>query len=411
MEKTILGIEQLENKAVLTPVVAIIDSGIDLNHQALKSYIWTNPKEIPSNNMDDDHNGYVDDINGWNFVNNTNNVQDGFGHGTHVAGIVTSYGPVSIMVLKFQDDKGIGYTGDAIKAINYALMMKKDFGIDIVAINNSWGGSTGYSSLLDNAIKNAADNNIIFVTSAGNTGANHDLSPRYPSSYSQSNIISVAALGFDKTDLAGYSDYGKNSVNIAAVGSSVFSTLPNNTYGYMSGTSMAAPQITGAIAAICQKYGSLSVAEIKDKIFSTVDKLNTLADKVITGGSLNINKCLNNDVFKISIPSISVPWQDKILAHMDIMNINRIRGWVIDTNNPTEKIFVKVMINQKVVWSGEANRYRVNLLKFGNGYHGFDIKLNRYLFNRGWNTLNIIAENRETGESKMIATKNIRRIR
>lgn len=411
MEKTILGIEQLENKAVLTPVVAIIDSGIDLNHQALKSYIWTNPKEIPSNNMDDDHNGYVDDINGWNFVNNTNNVQDGFGHGTHVAGIVTSYGPVSIMVLKFQDDKGIGYTGDAIKAINYALMMKKDFGIDIVAINNSWGGSTGYSSLLDNAIKNAADNNIIFVTSAGNTGANHDLSPRYPSSYSQSNIISVAALGFDKTDLAGYSDYGKNSVNIAAVGSSVFSTLPNNTYGYMSGTSMAAPQITGAIAAICQKYGSLSVAEIKDKIFSTVDKLNTLTDKVITGGSLNINKCLNNDVFKISIPSISVPWQDKILAHMDIMNINRIRGWVIDTNNPTEKIFVKVMINQKVVWSGEANRYRVNLLKFGNGYHGFDIKLNRYLFNRGWNTLNIIAENRETGESKMIATKNIRRIR
>lgn len=411
MEKTILGIEQLENKAVLTPVVAIIDSGIDLNHQALKSYIWTNPKEIPSNNMDDDHNGYVDDINGWNFVNNTNNVQDGFGHGTHVAGIVTSYGPVSIMVLKFQDDKGIGYTGDAIKAINYALMMKKDFGIDIVAINNSWGGSTGYSSLLDNAIKNAADNNIIFVTSAGNTGANHDLSPRYPSSYSQSNIISVAALGFDKTDLAGYSDYGKNSVNIAAVGSSVFSTLPNNTYGYMSGTSMAAPQITGAIAAICQKYGSLSVAEIKDKIFSTVDKLNTLTDKVITGGSLNINKCLNNDVFKISIPSISVPWQDKILAHMDIMNINRIRGWVIDTNSPTEKIFVKVMINQKVVWSGEANRYRVNLLKFGNGYHGFDIKLNRYLFNRGWNTLNIIAENRETGESKMIATKNIRRIR
>jgi len=410
--KTNLGIEILENKCVLTPVVAIIDSGIDLNHNSLKSYIWHNPNEIPNNSFDDDHNGYIDDINGWNFANNNNNVQDGYGHGTHVAGIVAGYGPVSIMVLKFQDNKGIGYTGDAINAINYAIMMKKKYGIDIVAINNSWGGSSGYSNLLEDTIKNANDNNIVFVTSAGNTGSNHDVSPKYPSSYNQPNIISVAALNYDKNDLAGYSDYGKNTVSIAAPGTSIYSTLPNNTYGYMSGTSMAAPQIAGAIAAICNKYGDLNVDQIKHKIFDCVDKLESLSNKVITGGSLNIQKSLGNIEYKIVPPSINIiqkTWQDRIIFKVDTLNLFRIRGWVLDSGNTQDEILVKIMINNNT-YIIQASKYRKDLYKFENKYHGFDISLNRKYFIRGINTVSIFAENTLTGEKKLLLSKNIRRI-
>lgn len=416
MKKFILGIENLENKSVLTPVVAIIDSGIDLTHKALSDYIWTNPKEIPSNGIDDDNNGYADDINGWNFNNNTNIVQDNYGHGTHVAGIVSSYGPVKIMVLKFQDDKGAGWAGDAIKAINYAIMMKKDFGIDIVAINNSWGGGTGYSSLLNDAIKNANDNNIVFVVSAGNSGADHDVVPRYPSSYNQPNIISVAALDYTQTGLAGYSDYGKNSVSIAAIGSSVYSTLPYNTYGYMSGTSMAAPQITGAIAAITNKHGSLNVQELKNKIFSTVNKLDLLADKIIVGGSLNINRALDDYAFKVSVPNnpvvtvVTKNWNERVLSRINQATINRVRGWVIDKDNLSTKVFIKISINNVVVWSGEANRYRPDLKKYYDRYHGFDVRLGRSLFKRGWNTLSISANNGIDGEPKIIFTRQIRRI-
>ena len=145
MKKFSINIERLESRKLLSvapndpsihkPVVAVIDSGLDVNHEALKSYVWTNPNEIPNNNIDDDHDGYIDDINGWNFNANNNIVQDGYGHGTSVGGIIASYGPVSLMVLKFQNDSGVGFTGDAISAINYAIMMKKNYGIDVVAIN------------------------------------------------------------------------------------------------------------------------------------------------------------------------------------------------------------------------------------------------------------------------------------
>ena len=140
---------------------------------------------------DDDHDGYIDDINGWNFNANNNIVQDGYGHGTSVGGIIASYGPVSLMVLKFQNDSGVGFTGDAISAINYAIMMKKNYGIDVVAINASWGGTTGYSSMLEDAIKRANEANIVFVSAAGNSGSDNDLTPRYPSSYNIDNVIEI----------------------------------------------------------------------------------------------------------------------------------------------------------------------------------------------------------------------------
>jgi subtilisin family serine protease len=413
MKKTTLGIENLENRSLLTPVVAIIDSGIDINHEALKQYLWKNPGEIVSNNIDDDSNGYVDDIYGWNFANNTNVVQDGYGHGTHVGGIVASYGAVKIMVLKFQDDSGLGFTGDAIRSIDYVVMMKKNFGVDVVAINNSWGGTTGYSSALDGAITRAEEVNIAFVAGAGNSGSDNDITPRYPSSYAQDNVIAVAACGSDNVTLAGFSNYGKNSVDLAARGTAVYSTLPGNRYGSLSGTSMAAPQVTGTIAAIYNKYGNLSVSEIKNKIFSSINRGVGLADKVYSGGSLNINGALGDESFKVIAPSLPVivkSWNERVVGRVDIMNINRVRGWVVDTNHLGDRVKVKVMINDRVVSVIDANRYRNDLRHWGDSNHGFDLRLNRRMFNRGWNELKVVAENRMTGEIKLIGVKRIRRV-
>lgn len=413
MKKWVLGLESLENRSLLTPVVAIIDSGTDINHAALKDYIWINPGEIAGNNADDDNNGYVDDVNGWNFANNNNVVQDGYGHGTHVAGIVASYGAVKIMTLKFQNNSGIGYTGDAIRSINYIINMKVNFGIDVVAINNSWGGTTGYSSLLNDAIKRANDANIVFVVSTGNSGSDNDLVPRYPSSYPQANIIAVAAVGYDNQTLAGFSNYGKNSVDLGAKGTAVYSTLPGNRFGYSSGTSMAAPQVTGAVAALCRKYGSLVVEDIRTRLLSSVDKSVGLVDKVSSGGSLNVGRALGDESFKVIAPSLPVvvkSWNERIVGQADIMNINRVRGWVLDSGNVNDRVRVKVLINDKVMSVADANRYRNDLKRWGDGYHGFDFRLNRRMFARGWNEVKVVAENKDTGELKVIGYKRIRRI-
>jgi subtilisin family serine protease len=413
MKKDILSLESLENRSLLTPVIAIIDSGMDINHEALKGYIWKNPGEIVANNIDDDHNGYIDDVNGWNFADNNNIVTDGYGHGTHVGGVVSSYGPVSIMVLKFQNNSGIGDTGGAIKSIDYIVMMKKDFGVDIVAINNSWGGGIGRSSLLEGAITRAAEVNIAFVVAAGNSGSDNDLTPRYPSSYPQDNVIAVAAVGYDNATLAGFSNYGKNSVDLAARGTVIYSTLPGNRYGYMSGTSMAAPQVSGAIAAICNKYGNLSVSEIKNKIFSSINKSVGLADKVYSGGSLNITGALGDESFKVIAPSLPVivkSWNERMVGRVDIMNINRVRGWTLDSEQIHDRVRVKVLINDRVVSVADANRYRNDLRSWGDGNHGFDFRLNRRMFVRGWNEVKVMAENKDTGELKVIGFKRIRRI-
>jgi hypothetical protein len=412
MKNKVLGLEALESRYFLTPVIAIIDSGIDINHEALKNYLWKNPGEIAANNIDDDLNGYVDDIYGWNFSANTNVVQDGYGHGTHVAGIVSSYGAVSIMVLKFQDDIGFGFTGDAIKSIDYIVMMKKTFGVDVVAINNSWGGTTGYSTSLEGAITRANEANIIFVSAAGNSGSDNDLVPRYPSSYNVDNVIAVAACGSDNKTLAGFSNYGHNSVDLAARGTAIYSTLPGNRYGSLSGTSMAAPQVTGTISALIRKYGSMNVAEIKSKIFSTVSVGDGLRDKVLTGGSLNVQAALGEDSFKVtapSMPAVIKSWNERVSGFVDIMNINRIRGWSIDSQDIHDRVRVKVMINGRVTVITDANRYRANLAQFSDKYHGFDIRLNRRMFARGWNEVRVVVENKVTGETKLIAIKNIRR--
>lgn len=301
-----LHIENLENRLALTgAIVAFVDSGIDLNHKDLSENIWINPSE-KVDGIDNDNNGYVDDINGWDFANNDNIPQDDFYHGTHIAGIVDSVSKntVTLMPLKFQNYQGLGYTGAAATAINYATNMKLR-GHNVAAINLSWGGGTSSSLVLSNAIKRASDNGIVVVIAAGNNSSNNDTLPRYPSSYKFNNTISVAGLNSDMT-LAGYSNYGKNSVEIGAIGTA-YSTLPGNNYGTISGTSMAAPNVSAAVAMLKNINVNYGANQIKWAILSTAKMVAGLVDKVAYGyldvqGALGLNMVPKPDIMPIQPP-------------------------------------------------------------------------------------------------------------
>ena len=276
-------------------IVAVLDSGIDYNHPDLASNIWTNSGEIAGNGIDDDGNGYLDDIRGWDFVNNDNNPMDDNSHGTHVAGTIGAVGNngigvagvawnVQLMALKFLDSTGSGSTSNAIKALNYAVAKGATIS------NNSWGGSS-FSSALDSAIASAGANGHIFVAAAGNNGTNNDTTPFYPASYNRNNVVVVAAT--DRNDnLASFSNYGATSVDLAAPGFSIYSTLPNNSYGYKSGTSMATPHVAGALALVRELHPTWTYSQVINQISSTVNVLPSLSGKVLTGGRLNLANAL-----------------------------------------------------------------------------------------------------------------------
>lgn len=237
-------------------IVAIIDTGTDINHPALKNNIWINPNEIPNNNIDDDKNGYIDDINGWNFVNNTNQPTDNNGHGTHISGIVRGVAPdVQLMVLKYFDPKSLSdkNLSNTVKAIEYAIKN----GAQII---NYSGGGFGKNAQEEAAIQKAKAKNILFVAAAGNEKSNSDKDPFYPASYDLSNIISVASLNED-SELVESSNFGETTVDIAAPGKSIYSTLPNGRYGQMTGTSQATAFVTGALALLLSSNSSITTSE------------------------------------------------------------------------------------------------------------------------------------------------------
>ncbi|HET7478562.1 MAG TPA: S8 family peptidase [Rubrobacteraceae bacterium] len=302
-------------------VVAVIDEGVDINHPDLRDNIWTNPGEVAADGKDNDGNGYIDDVHGWDFANNDASVYDpdpitgqGDEHGTHVAGTIAAQGNNStgisgvnwdarIMPLKFLGANG-GNTLDAVEAINYAV----NKGVKIS--NNSWGGG-GYSQALYDAIKNADVAGHLFVTAAGNGGAdgvgdNNDTTANYPSNYNLSNIISVAATN-NKDTLASFSNFGATSVDLAAPGVDIVSTYPESGYGYMSGTSMATPHVTGVAALLKSQDPALDDASLRSRILGSVDKKDSLQGKVATGGRLNAAAALAGTSTGASAPDTTKP--------------------------------------------------------------------------------------------------------
>jgi subtilisin family serine protease len=300
--------------------VAVLDEGIDYNHPDLKANVWANPYD-KADGRDNDRNGYVDDVRGWDFYHGDNSVFDGRrgdattdAHGTHVAGIIGASGgngkgvagvnwEVGIIPVKFLGPDG-GWISDAVKGINYVIDLKKRHGLNVVAINASWGGG-GYDHALHKAIINAGKAGILFVAAAGNESSNNDATAAYPANYSTNSalryetVISVTALnkwGYRPS----WANYGSRTVDLAAPGDGVVSTGPNGTYLNYSGTSMAAPHVTGAAAlfaaAYLEEYGALPTAQsVRTAIINAAKatKTGSLAGKVYSGGRLNVDAAMD----------------------------------------------------------------------------------------------------------------------
>ncbi len=276
--------------------VAVIDTGVDISHEDLSGNVWTNAKEIAGNGIDDDGNGYIDDVNGWNFFDDNNKVYNQATvnedeHGTHVSGIIAAVKDNSkgiagvapkakIMPLKVFKN-GTAYTSDIIEAIEYA----ESNGAKIV--NCSWGTAKDNLALKETI----QQSKMLFVCAVGNSAANIDTSPVYPASYGLNNVISVASI--DKSGkLTSASNYGESSTSVAAPGEDIYSTLPANTYGSRSGTSLAAGFVSGEAALIVSRYGNLTAQEVKQRIMSSSDRLSTLVGKVNRGNKINVNSAL-----------------------------------------------------------------------------------------------------------------------
>lgn len=293
--------------------VAVIDEGVMYSHQDLAANSWVNPYELVDG-IDNDGNGFVDDVHGWDFDGNNNTTYDGTvdNHGTHVAGTIGAVGGnstgvaginwnVRIINAKFLGRRG-GSLANAIKAIGYITDLKTRHGLNIVASNNSWGGG-GFSQALLDAINRGGDAGILFIAAAGNGGSdgagdNNDLIANYPSNYqcttsqrSWDCVIAVAAIGGNGS-LASFSNYGVTSVDLGAPGVSIYSTLPGkgntSSYGAYNGTSMATPHVTGAVALYASTHPIATPEEIRNAILSSVVPTPSLSGKTVSGGRLNV---------------------------------------------------------------------------------------------------------------------------
>ncbi len=289
--------------------VAVCDTGVDANHKDIRSNLWNNPGEMgkdargndkASNRIDDDRNGYTDDIHGWNFVSNNNDLTDNHGHGTHIAGIVGATGGnnfgitgvaphVSLMILKYYDPKAPGANNlkNTIECFRYATKM----GAHII---NYSGGGVEYSQEEYEAVKAANEKGILFVAAAGNERSNSDEKDKhyYPADYELPNIISVTAVNRESTSVLASSNYGVRTVDLAAPGENIYSTMPGGGFGYMTGTSQATAFVAGVASLIMAHKRDFDYTEVKRYILSNGDEYATLLSKTGTAKLLNSYKAL-----------------------------------------------------------------------------------------------------------------------
>ena len=289
-------------------IVAVIDTGFDYTHPDLAANAWSNEGETgtytdkdgkvvdkSTDKIDNDGNGFVDDVHGWDFVNDDNNPMDDHNHGTHVSGTIGAVGDngigvagvvwnVRIMGMKFLSSSGSGSLDDAVSAIEYANKM----GAKIY--NNSWGGG-GFSQALLDAITATHTSGGLFVAAAGNSSSNNDTNPAYPASYQVDNVLAVSATN-DSDTITSWSSYGRKSVHVAAPGDNIYSTIPGKKYDFMSGTSMATPHTVGLAALVWSAFPELTNLELKARLMKSTEEKRNLIRKVSSGGRINANNAL-----------------------------------------------------------------------------------------------------------------------
>lgn len=296
-------------------LVAVIDTGVDFSHPDLIENLWTNEAELNGKpDVDDDNNGVVDDIHGFNAITGKGNAEDDQGHGSHCAGTIGAKGNdgkgivgvnwnVKIMAVKFLSASGSGSLDNALKAIDYATKMGAK------VMSNSWGGG-GYSQTLLDAIKRSNEAGAIFIAAAGNDRKDNDKSPAYPASYNMPNIISVAAID-NQGARASFSNYGKTTVHLGAPGVNVYSST-GGAYASWSGTSMATPHVAGVAALVWAHEPNLTAIQLKERLMQTAKQVAGLKGKTITGGIVNAYNALTNTIPE---PDANDPvnWKAKIL--------------------------------------------------------------------------------------------------
>lgn len=373
-------------------LIAVIDTGVDYNHVDLANNMWVNPGEIPDNGVDDDVNGFIDDVRGWDFYNNDNDPFDDHGHGTHVSGTIGAVGNsgvgvvgvnwnVKIIPIKFLSSGGSGTTAGATDAIRYATKM------GVYVTSNSWGGG-GYSQALKDAIVEANYAGILFVAAAGNSNSDNDATPHYPSSYDVPNVVAVAAT--DHNDQrASFSNYGATSVDLGAPGVDVFSTVPTGScslcdpsgYKYLSGTSMATPHVSGVVGLIKAQFPALTSDDIKSRLLGTVDPIPSLVGITVTGGRVNAYNSLEVDNVPPSevtdlasgdptFYSVILTWtatgDDSSVGTASFYDVRYSTSPINDTNWETT---TKATGEPKPQLSGSAETFEITGLSYGTTYY------------------------------------------
>jgi hypothetical protein len=376
-------------------VIGVVDQGIDFNHQDLAANIWTNPAEIAGNGIDDDGNGFVDDVRGFNFFSNNGTTFSGSAnedHASHVSGIAGAVGnngagiagvnwSVGLMSLKFLDQNGFGDTSDAIDAVTYATMMRNLWessghtkGANIRVLNASFGGGA-FSQNFVNAINAANTAGILFVAAAGNVDdgtrePNNDLVPHYPSSFDAPNIIAVAATN-QADQLASFSHFGATTVDIAAPGVHILSTTPGNTYSFFDGTSMAAPQVSGAAALIWAQNPNLTVAQIKNILLSTGNVIPGVADKVLSQRRVNVGNAMQAVISADTTPPGTVG-----SFHINSQNGRTVNlGWTASGDDGAAGNASLYRIDFTDGGSGQVNTLRGVIPKNSGSLQSVDVKI------------------------------------